>query len=124
MSVETKIKQLGLVLPAAVKLPAGLVVPISLVKVRGNMAHVSGHLAQNPDGSLMEPFGRVGAEVTLEQGIEAARVAGLSLKSAPSSYRPGPGVPDRPVSGAKGVLGIGKGRHPPLLYRVRCSGLL
>ena len=79
MSVEAKIKQLGLVLPAAIKLPAGVVVPISLVKVRGNMAHVSGHLAQNPDGSLMEPFGRVGAEVTLEQGIEAARVAGLSL---------------------------------------------
>jgi hypothetical protein len=45
--------------------------------VRGNKAYISGHGPQNPDGSVAGPFGKVGAEVSLEQGYEAAKLAGL-----------------------------------------------
>ena len=41
--------------------------------VRGNRAYISGHIAQNPDGSIAQPLGKVGAEVTAEQGYQAAR---------------------------------------------------
>jgi enamine deaminase RidA (YjgF/YER057c/UK114 family) len=54
--------------------------------VRGHRAYISGHVPQNLDGSLAEPLGRVGAEVTSEQGYQAARLVALahlgSLKRA------------------------------------------
>ena len=60
--------------------------PFSWVRVRGNRAYISGHIAQNPDGSIAEPLGRVGAEVTAEQGYQSARLVALahlgSLKRA------------------------------------------
>ncbi len=47
--------------------------------MRGDRAIISGHPPQNPDGSLAGPFGKVGAEVTLEQAHEVARKVGLSI---------------------------------------------
>ena len=79
MEVEAKLEELGLVLPEPLKAPPGLHLPFSWVRVRGNRAYVSGHGAQNPDGSLAGPFGKVGAEVSLEQGYEAARLTALSV---------------------------------------------
>ncbi len=79
MKVEAKLEEMGLVLPEPVKTPPGLVLPFSWVRVRGDRAYVSGHGAVNPDGSLAEPLGKVGAEVSEEQGYEAARLAALSI---------------------------------------------
>ena len=79
MEVEARLEELGLVLPEPLKAPPGLQLPFSWVRVRGNRAYVSGHGAQNPDGSLAGPFGKVGAEVSLEQGFEAARLTALSV---------------------------------------------
>ncbi len=79
MQVEARLEELGLVLPEPLKAPPGLHLPFSWVRVRGNRAYVSGHGAQNPDGSLAGPFGKVGAEVSLEQGYEAARLTALSV---------------------------------------------
>ena len=79
MEVEARLEELGLVLPEPLKAPPGLQLPFSWVRVRGNRAYVSGHGAQNPDGSLAGPFGKVGAEVSLEQGYEAARLTALSV---------------------------------------------
>ena len=79
MEVEARLEELGLVLPEHLKAPPGLQLPFSWVRVRGNRAYVSGHGAQNPDGSLAGPFGKVGAEVSLEQGYEAARLTALSV---------------------------------------------
>jgi enamine deaminase RidA (YjgF/YER057c/UK114 family) len=79
MEVEARLEELGLVLPEPLKAPPGLHLPFSWVRVRGNRAYVSGHGAQNPDGSLAGPFGKVGAEVSLEQGYEAARLTALSV---------------------------------------------
>ena len=79
MEVEARLEELELVLPEPLKAPPGLHLPFSWVRVRGNRAYVSGHGAQNPDGSLAGPFGKVGAEVSLEQGYEAARLTALSF---------------------------------------------
>ncbi|MBA2345557.1 MAG: RidA family protein [Rubrobacter sp.] len=77
--MEARLKERGLVLPAPLKTPPGLVLPFSWVRVRGNRAYVSGHGAQNADGSLAEPLGKVGAEVSEEQGYEAARLTALAV---------------------------------------------
>ncbi|CAN5157971.1 RidA family protein [soil metagenome] len=79
MEMEARLKERGLVLPAPLKTPPGLVLPFSWVRVRGNRAYVSGHGAQNADGSLAEPLGKVGAEVSEEQGYEAARLTALAV---------------------------------------------
>jgi enamine deaminase RidA (YjgF/YER057c/UK114 family) len=79
MEVEARLEQLGLVLPEPLQAPPGLHLPFSWVRVRADRVYVSGHGAQNPDGSLAGPFGKVGAEVSLEQGYEAARLTALSV---------------------------------------------
>jgi enamine deaminase RidA (YjgF/YER057c/UK114 family) len=77
--VEAKLKDLGLTLPPPMQVPGGVALPFPWVNVRGDRAFVSGHRPQNADGSLAGPFGKVGAEVTLEQGNEIARKVGLSI---------------------------------------------
>jgi len=79
MEVEAKLEELGLVLPEPTKTPPGLVLPFSWVRVRGDRAYVSGHVPLEPDGSFAEPFGKVGAEVSEEEGYEAARLAALAI---------------------------------------------
>lgn len=75
MSAEAKIKELGIELPPAPK-PVGLYKPMLLV---GNLAYLSGHGPLNSDGTLHK--GRVGDDLTLEQGQAAARQTGLALLS-------------------------------------------
>jgi enamine deaminase RidA (YjgF/YER057c/UK114 family) len=84
--IEAKLEALGLVLPAPLQVPPDMPMPFSWVRVRGNRAYISGHIAQNPDGTIAQPLGRVGAEVTIEQGYHSARLVALahlgSLKRA------------------------------------------
>ena len=75
IDIEAKIREMGLVLPDP--LPANL--PFPWVRVRGNRAYVSGHAPQNADGSLADPLGKVGDDVSVEQGYEQARRVGLSI---------------------------------------------
>ena len=82
MSPDEKIKALGLVFPEPVKVPSNLKLPFSWVRVRGNRAFVSGHLALNPDGSVCEFSGKVGAEISIEQAYQAARLTGLAILSS------------------------------------------
>lgn len=49
------------------------------MRVRGNRACVLGHLPLNPDGSLAEPLGKIGKDLSLEQGAHAARLVGLAM---------------------------------------------
>jgi enamine deaminase RidA (YjgF/YER057c/UK114 family) len=73
MSAEARLTELGIVLPPAPK-PGGVYKPLVHV---GNLAYLSGH-GPCLDGETYET-GRVGADLTLEQGQEAARKVGLSL---------------------------------------------
>ncbi len=77
--IEVRLRKLGLVLPPPPTPPPGVVLPFRFVRVVGSRALVSGHGPQNPDGTFAPPFGKVGAEVTLEQGYTAARLTGLSI---------------------------------------------
>jgi enamine deaminase RidA (YjgF/YER057c/UK114 family) len=78
-AIETKLRAMGLALPAPLKLPPGVVLPFAWVRVRGKRAFVSGHAPQNEDGSLAGPFGKVGQEVTLEQAQQSARLTALAI---------------------------------------------
>jgi enamine deaminase RidA (YjgF/YER057c/UK114 family) len=73
MSAEKRLTQLGLELPPAPK-PVGLYKPVVVV---GNLAYLSGHGPLKSDGSLIT--GRVGDDLTLEEGQAAARQTGLAL---------------------------------------------
>ena len=60
--------------------------PFSWVRVRGNRAYISCHIPLNADGSVAQPLGKVGAEVSAEEGYESARLVAFahlaSLKRA------------------------------------------
>ena len=77
--IESKLNELGYVLPAPLILPPGVTLPFPWVRVHGSRAFISGHGPQNADGSLATPLGKVGAEVSLEQAQVAARQVGLSI---------------------------------------------
>lgn len=77
--VAARLESLGLVLPEPLKIPAGVTLPFPWVSVRGDRVFVSGHGPQDPDGSLAGPFGKVGAEVSVEDAKELARKTGLSI---------------------------------------------
>jgi len=79
MEIEAKLKEMGLVLPAPVQVPEGVKLPFSFVRVYGYQAYISGHGPQNADGTIAGPFGKVGAELTVEQGYESARLVALSM---------------------------------------------
>jgi enamine deaminase RidA (YjgF/YER057c/UK114 family) len=68
-----------LVLPQAIRPPPGVVLPFRFVRVLGRSAYVSGHGPLNPDGSLAPPFGKVGRELSVEQGYHAARLTALAM---------------------------------------------
>jgi len=79
MRIEARLQELGLVLPPPVQPPAGVRLPFTPVRVVDDRAYVSGHGPQAADGAPAGPFGRVGAEVTVEQGYQAARLTALSM---------------------------------------------
>jgi hypothetical protein len=79
MRIEAKLQALGLALPAPMKAPAGVVLPFQFVHVVGSRALISGHGPQNPDGSIASPLGKLGKDLTVEQGYHAARLTGLSI---------------------------------------------
>jgi enamine deaminase RidA (YjgF/YER057c/UK114 family) len=72
---EKRIEELHLTLPPPPKPVAKYKPAVRL----GNVLYVSGHGPLKPDGKMIS--GRVGADLTLEQGQEAARVVGLAILS-------------------------------------------
>ena len=73
MNAEARLAELGLQLPPVPK-PAGVYKP---VVVSGNMAYVSGHGPLKVDKTMLT--GRVGADVDLQAGVQAARQTGLAI---------------------------------------------
>ncbi|MEO1994783.1 MAG: RidA family protein [Planctomycetaceae bacterium] len=75
MSFDVRVDELQLDLPEAPK-PGGTYCPIVQVD---NLVYVSGHGPVLPDGSMIT--GRVGDDLTEEQGCHAARVVGMAILS-------------------------------------------
>ena len=75
--IEERLSERGLSLPRPFIAPAGLELKFSWVRLSGGYAYVSGH---GPlDGNDVLVKGKVGADVTLEQAYEAARLTALSM---------------------------------------------
>ena len=71
--IETRLTELGLMLPAPMNPPGNF----ELVTVHGGLAYIAGHPAV--DGSTVLASGVVGQDLTLEEGYQAARLTGLSI---------------------------------------------
>lgn len=78
-TISSKLANLGLTLPGPIKLPPGVVLPFRFVNIRGERAFVSGHGPLHADGTLARPFGKLGRELTVEQGYKAARLTALAI---------------------------------------------
>lgn len=72
MSIEDKLKAAGITLPAA---PAPVANYVPCVEA-GGLLFVSGQVASGPDGVIK---GKLGADMGVEAGAQAARACGLSL---------------------------------------------
>lgn len=72
MSIDARLAELGITLPE----PAAPVAAYVPVVIAGGLAHVSGQVSI-VDGSLLK--GRLGEDLTLEQGVEGARACGLMI---------------------------------------------
>lgn len=85
-AIEAKLAAMGLQLPPPMQAPPGVKLPFEWVRLRGGRAFVSGHVPVDADGRVAAPLGKVGTEVTPEQGYAAARGVALahlgSLKRA------------------------------------------
>jgi enamine deaminase RidA (YjgF/YER057c/UK114 family) len=73
MSYENKIKELKIKLPDA-KAPVGSYVA---TKVSGKLLYISGQISMNTNGELIK--GKVGKDLTTEEGYKAAERCGLSI---------------------------------------------
>jgi enamine deaminase RidA (YjgF/YER057c/UK114 family) len=73
MQVEARLKKMGVKLPPAVSPVANYVPAVRT----GNLVFLSGHGPFKEDGSLIT--GKVGSELTTEQGYEAARRIAVGL---------------------------------------------
>jgi enamine deaminase RidA (YjgF/YER057c/UK114 family) len=73
MTIETRLDELGITLPA----PAAPVAAYVAAVEAGGLLHISGQLPFREDGSLIT--GRLGQNVSLELGTEAAKRCGIML---------------------------------------------
>ena len=82
MTPEEKLLHLGLELPKSLSMPVGTTLPFPWVKLVDKTLYISGHGAQNSDGTLAGPFGSVGSDVSIEEAQASARQIGLAMLSS------------------------------------------
>ena len=75
MTFESKIKELGIILPKATA-PVGSYVATKIV---GNLLYISGQISINENGELIK--GKVGKDLNTEDGYNAAKRCALSIVS-------------------------------------------
>ena len=75
MTFENKLKELNITLPEA-KPPVGSYVA---TKISGNFLFISGQISISNDGELIK--GKVGKDLTVDQGYKAAERCGMSIIS-------------------------------------------
>jgi enamine deaminase RidA (YjgF/YER057c/UK114 family) len=110
MSAERRLAELGLLLPPPTR-PIGNYVPF---RIGGNLLFLSGVGPRSTEERMAA--GRVGAELTVEQGYQAARLCGLNLLA---NMRAALGSLDR-VDTVLKVLGMVNappefGQHPEVI---------
>lgn len=76
VDVDAKLKELNIQLSPVAPSTASIVKTVRV----GNMVYTSGHGPDKPGGGQI--FGKVGGDLTLEQGQEAAKLTGIALLSS------------------------------------------
>lgn len=79
MQIEARLKELGLALPSEMRTPPGFVANWSQVRIIGSRAIIAGHGPRLVDGTFAPPAGKVGSDLTLEQGRAAAASVALAV---------------------------------------------
>jgi enamine deaminase RidA (YjgF/YER057c/UK114 family) len=79
VTIDARLRALGLSLPAPTRTPPGAKLPFAWVHVVGDRALVSGHGPTNPDGTLAQPLGKLGTDLTIDAGYAAARLTALAM---------------------------------------------
>jgi enamine deaminase RidA (YjgF/YER057c/UK114 family) len=76
-TIDDRLTELGIELPAPMAAPPGVQLALEFVRVSGGYAYVSGH---GPDlGPDSFVTGKIGDELTVEEGYAAARQTGLVM---------------------------------------------
>lgn len=73
MSIDSRLAELGIILPK----PAAPVASYVPAVESNGLLHISGQISVSEDGNLI--LGRLGEDMNLERGIEAARRCGIML---------------------------------------------
>ena len=73
MSIEDKLKELGITLPT----PAAPVANYVASVISGNLVSISGQVPLGPKG--VEYVGRIGGDISVEDATKAARLCGINL---------------------------------------------
>jgi enamine deaminase RidA (YjgF/YER057c/UK114 family) len=73
MSIDNRLAELGITLPT----PAAPVASYVPAVEQGGLLHISGQISVGEDGNLI--LGRLGEDMNLERGTEAARRCGIML---------------------------------------------
>jgi enamine deaminase RidA (YjgF/YER057c/UK114 family) len=73
MSIDNRLAELGIALPKPAAPVAAYVPAVEI----GGLLHISGQISVGDDGNLI--LGRLGEDVNLERGTEAARRCGIML---------------------------------------------
>jgi hypothetical protein len=77
---QDRIQALGVELPAPWRLPDGVHRAFEIVRVHGDAAYVAGH---GPvDGETIRMLGRVGDDLTVEDGYESARLTAQAITAS------------------------------------------
>ncbi len=77
--IATRIAALGLQLPPPLIVPDDTSLPFAFAQRVGNRVLIAGHGPQGSDGTLVGPFGKVGADVDVAAARHAAGLTGLSM---------------------------------------------
>jgi enamine deaminase RidA (YjgF/YER057c/UK114 family) len=79
MKVEARLAARGLALPLPMVTGTPVKLPFANARVSGSRVFISGHGPLNPDGSLADPRGKVGAEVSLDDAYLQAQRTMLAI---------------------------------------------
>ncbi|HEU0025986.1 MAG TPA: RidA family protein [Ktedonobacterales bacterium] len=79
MKVEAKLAERKLILPQPMQTGTPVKLPFTDARVRGSRVYISGHGPLNRDGTLAEPRGKVGRDVTLEEAYLQAQRTMLAI---------------------------------------------
>lgn len=77
--IENRLRELRITLPPPSRPPPGVILPFQFVRVVGNRAFISGHGPQSPEGPFARPLGKLGGELSVDEGYTAARLRALSV---------------------------------------------